>query len=49
MIGIIIFVIGYSSFIGVYYYTSIKELCISCHYIKPYVISWANSPHQNVN
>jgi len=48
-IVIIIFVIGYGSFMGVYYYTSTPEFCSSCHYVEPYVISWASSSHQDVN
>ncbi|KUO50248.1 MAG: hypothetical protein APF76_11085 [Desulfitibacter sp. BRH_c19] len=46
---IIILLITYGSFMGVYYYTSTPEFCSGCHYIKPYVTSWNNSPHQDVN
>jgi len=34
---------------GLYYYTSTPQFCSKCHYIEPYVISWAKSPHHNVN
>lgn len=49
VIAIITFVIGYSAFMGLYYYTSTPEFCSSCHYVEPYVISWENSPHKSVN
>lgn len=42
-------VFGYGLYMGVYHYTSGPEFCSKCHYVKPYVYSWAESPHKNVN
>ena len=46
---VVIYLIGYGSFMGVYYYTSTPEFCSGCHYVEPYVTSWNTSPHKEVN
>ncbi|MFZ5945903.1 MAG: cytochrome c3 family protein [Bacillota bacterium] len=47
--GIIISLMAYGSFMGVYYYTSTPEFCSSCHYVEPYVASWEKLSHKDVN
>lgn len=49
IIAVVLSVVGYGSFMGLYYYTSTPEFCSKCHYVEPYVTSWENSPHNNVN
>ncbi|KJS80044.1 MAG: hypothetical protein JM58_19230 [Peptococcaceae bacterium BICA1-8] len=49
IILVVISLLGYGSFMGVYYYTSTPEFCSGCHYVEPYVTSWNNSPHKEVN
>lgn len=45
----ILFIVGYGAFMGVYHYTSQPEFCSKCHYVNPYVVSWEESPHKDIN
>ena len=45
----VVIIIAYSAFMGVYHYTSTPEFCAKCHYVKPYVVSWKKTPHKDVN
>ncbi|AGL02330.1 NapC/NirT family cytochrome c [Desulfoscipio gibsoniae] len=46
---IIVIIIAYSAFMGVYVYTSTPEFCAKCHYVKRYVVSWEKTSHKDVN
>ncbi|HWI55481.1 MAG TPA: NapC/NirT family cytochrome c [Desulfobacteria bacterium] len=39
----------YISFMGAYYATSNTNFCALCHEVKPYVQSWRQSPHRELN
>lgn len=48
LVIILVSVISYVAFMGAYFGTSKPSFCASCHEIKPYVISWRKSPHEDV-
>jgi len=39
----------YLLFMGAYFATSTPTFCGWCHEIKPYEVTWRESPHKNVN
>ena len=47
-IGVFI-VVSFLLFMGTYYATSSPEFCSGCHFLKPYVVSWETSPHEDVH
>jgi len=46
--ALIAIVIGYSLFMGLYFYTSEPAFCSKCHYIEPVYFSWQDSAHNEV-
>lgn len=45
----LISVFSYLAFMGAYYATSSSSFCGTCHELKPYYLSWKDSPHNDVN
>lgn len=42
-------VLLYASFMAGYYATSFPSFCAVCHIVKPYVVSWRQSSHKDIN
>lgn len=40
--------VAYLSFRGAYEGISRPQSCVACHEVKPYYVSWQNSPHKGV-
>lgn len=48
ILSLLISILSYLSFMGLYFYTSEPDFCMKCHNFAPYVDSWETSPHKDV-
>lgn len=48
LIAVLSLVVGYISFMSLYFITSEPKFCTLCHDTAPYVTSWKKSPHHKV-